>query len=482
MLFSEPAFLFAFLPVLLALWLVLPRTFHNLLLLAFSVFFYAYGEPHLTPALLGSIVFNYGVGLGVHGASGVRARKVWFGVGIGGNLLLLTAFKYGHFLVENLNHALHWFARPGLPLPPALVPAGISFFTFHAISYLFDVYRRQVSAQRSLPLLSLYIVLFPQLIAGPIVRYHDISHQLPERHVHLHGFVRGFERFLVGLGKKMIIANTLAYPADRIFGLPLGELTPGVAWLGMVCYMLQIYFDFSGYSDMAIGLARMFGFKFLENFDYPYVSRSVTEFWRRWHISLSSWFRDYLYVPLGGNRGTRFQTYRNLVLVFFLCGLWHGASWAFVLWGLYHGALLVIERLGFRAVLERAPRFVSHAYLVLAVLLGWLFFRSDGIEQVGAMLSAMLGAPASVPGRSVGEYLDRAVALALVAGCVGSTPVLRQLEGWLLARRRARPHDERGALVASIRGARTLALAGLLLVSIMLMAAGAYSPFIYYRF
>ena len=293
----------------------------------------------------------------------------------------MIVFKYADFLVGNLNALLGPLRLAPLSLPGIALPIGISFFTFQALSYVIDVYRREVPVQRNPFDLGLYIALFPQLIAGPIVRYHDVARQLVERVVTRQGFAYGVERFVVGLGKKVLIANTLAVQADLIFAIPADQLTAPVAWFGLVCYTLQIYFDFSGYSDMAIGLGYMFGFRFLENFSHPYVAQSITEFWRRWHISLSTWFRDYLYVPLGGNRGSALRTYRNLVLVFFLCGLWHGASWSFVVWGLLHGFLLVIERMGLGRLMARWPRALRHAWTLFFVMIAWVFFRADSLPQ-----------------------------------------------------------------------------------------------------
>jgi len=363
-----------------------------------------------------------------------------------------------------------------LRLPDIALPIGISFFTFHALSYVIDVYRRVVPAQRSLFNIGLYISLFSQLIAGPIIRYHDVANQLEQRSVSRGDFAYGVERFVVGLGKKVLIANSLAGPGDLVFSIPGDQLTLPVAWLGLACYTLQIYFDFSGYSDMAIGLGRMFGFHFLENFNYPYISQSLTEFWHRWHISLSNWFRDYLYIPLGGNRISPRRTYLNLVIVFFLCGLWHGAAWNFVFWGLFHGAFLVAERMGLSRVLTGWRTPWRHVYLLLVVMVSWVFFRASTLSHAWSFLAAMVGlSPASGIEHPLGLYADPLTLLALTAGAIGSMPIVPAL----------------GRRLASLPGLsveigasafKLAAMASILLTSVMLLAAGTYNPFIYFRF
>ena len=349
MLFTEPTFLFLFLPLLLALYFATFSREHgsygNALLLVASVIFYAKGGGAFTWLMLASITFNYWMGIAVDRARASDRAKAVLAFAVTVNLIVLGIFKYANFFADNVNTLFLALGANPIVVPRVLLPIGISFYTFHAISYVVDVYRGDAIAQKSPVHAALYLLLFPQLIAGPIIRYRDLADQLARRTVTVDDFAYGVRRFVIGLGKKVLVANVVAAPADAIFTMPLAQLSTGHAWLGLVCYTLQIYFDFSGYSDMAIGLGRMFGFRFPENFRWPYIARSVQEFWRRWHISLSTWFRDYLYVPLGGNRGTPARTYANLVTVFFLCGLWHGASWNFVIWGLWHGAFLVVERL-----------------------------------------------------------------------------------------------------------------------------------------
>ena len=365
-----------------------------------------------------------------------------------------------------------------IPRLPIHLPLGISFFTFHAISYLVDVYRRDAKAERSLLALALYITMFPQLIAGPIVRFKTIVGELHQRRVTVSGAAEGIRIFVIGLAQKTLIANTLAVPADRIFGLPTEMVTAPVAWVGAVAYGLQLYFDFCGYSLMALGLARALGLHFPRNFDYPYVSRSITEFWRRWHMTLSQWFRDYVYIPLGGNREGAPRTFRNLLVVFFLCGLWHGASWTFVIWGLWHGLFLVIERLGLGRLLTRLPRPVGHAYALLVVLAGWVLFRSPDIGHAATYLKIMVGL--GEPGETTfgaAWFLSTDVVLAFIAGIIGSMPTIP----WL-ARRLGRWSEAAPAPRLIVAGADVAVPLGLLVLCAMTLALGSYNPFLYVRF
>ncbi len=427
MLFTAPSFLFVFLPVVLALHLVPHPAWRNALLLVASLVFYASGAGAFTSLIALSIVANYLAALAIDRYRDQPAGRWLLTATVAANLLVLVVCKYTGFLGANLNALLGRAGIGPFAVPDITLPIGISFFTFHAISYVVDVARRDAVAQKRPMEAALYLLFFPQLIAGPIIRYREIADQLPRREVALHDMAYGVRRFVVGLAKKMLIANTLALPADRIFALPAAELTTAVAWLGVGCYTLQLYFDFSGYSDMAIGLGRMFGFRFPENFRYPYVATSVQEFWRRWHLSLSAWFRDYLYVPLGGNRVAPARVYLNLVAVFALCGLWHGASWTFVVWGLFHGAFLVVERMVGRGS-QRAPagawRVVGHVYALVVVMVGWVFFRAGSLAEAGHLLAAMAGVrSAATPTFDASWYLTPDVVLALVAGVVGAMPL-----------------------------------------------------------
>jgi alginate O-acetyltransferase complex protein AlgI len=485
-LFTEPTFLFLFLPILLGLYFVRGSREHaaygNWLLLAASVIFYAKGGGAFTWLMLGSIAFNYWMAILVDRAHGTPAasRRLAFAVTL--NLVVLGIFKYANFFADNVNALLRAGRIEPVAVPRVLLPIGISFFTFHAISYVIDVARRDATAQKSPVHAALYLLLFPQLIAGPIIRYRDIADQLARRTVSIDDFAYGVRRFVIGLAKKVLIANVVAGPADRIFSLPGGELSTGHAWLGIVCYTLQIYFDFSGYSDMAIGLGRMFGFRFPENFRWPYVATSVTAFWRRWHISLSTWFRDYLYIPLGGNRVSPARRYRNLVTVFFLCGLWHGASWNFVIWGLWHGTFLVIERVTTKSPTHQFTNSPTsgvfawpvwpHVYTLAIVMIGWVFFRAETLPGAIAFLRSLAGMTTAAPTPySVAWYLTPELWLALAAGAIGSAPWLPALA--------ARLDTGRGWGLALVN---TAALMTLLLLSIMSMAARTYNPFIYFRF
>ena len=497
MLFSSTLFLFSFLPIVLAGQFVLPNWLRNAWLLLASLVFYAWGEPFVVAVMLASVAANWVLGLWVE-----RDRKGLLPLlaTLGFNLGMLVVFKYADWLIAAASDMLQAVGLISAQLPrlgelwpkdqglygalfssdgSVRLPIGISFFTFQAMSYVIDVRRGEVPAQRNPLDIALYIALFPQLIAGPIVRYVDIAKELVERRITSAGFAYGIRRFVIGLGKKMLIANTAAQVADKVFGLSLDVLPPPVAWLGIVCYTIQIYFDFSGYSDMAIGLGHMLGFRFLENFNYPYIARSITEFWRRWHISLSTWFRDYLYIPLGGNRGGAARTYFNLVLVFALCGLWHGASFSFLAWGLFHGGFLVLERVGLQRALERCPAPVRHAYVLLVVMVGWVFFRAETLPHALGYLERMAFLE---PGRPelhhLALYLETPLRLALVAALIGATPFVP----WLAAKVESAHARGARSVAAAAEFGGVLALSVVFVVACMLMAAGTYNPFIYFRF
>jgi alginate O-acetyltransferase complex protein AlgI len=511
-LFTEPTFLFLFLPLLLACYFAptAARRGHptrhgaygNWLLLVASVIFYAKGGGAFTWLMLGSIAFNYWMAIAVDRArsqsDAAATRRVGFAVAA--NLVVLGVFKYANFFADNVNTLFLALRVQPLVVPRVLLPIGISFFTFHAISYVIDVYRRDATAQKSPVHAALYLLLFPQLIAGPIIRYRDIADQLASRRVTIDDFAYGVHRFVIGLAKKVLIANIVAAPADQIFAMPAAQLSPGHAWLAIVCYTFQIYFDFSGYSDMAIGLGRMFGFRFPENFRWPYIAASVQDFWRRWHLSLSTWFRDYLYIPLGGNRVSRGRQYRNLVTVFFLCGLWHGASWNFVIWGLWHGMFLVIERVVHQSIRTESTHNQSpipnrsaisnqqsaipvfswpiwpHVYTLAVVMIGWVFFRADTLTGAVSFLKAMAGAAAAAPTPyTIGWYLTPELWVALVAAAIGSTPWVPMLAA-RLARR------DQPAFRLTLALVNTATLGALLFASILQLAARTYNPFIYFRF
>lgn len=484
MVFSSASFLFYFLPLVLLLYYVAAPTLglRNLVLLVASFIFYAWGEGIYTVVMAISIMANYFFGLWVYKAHEHSSAKLQIGLAIAFNITLLVIFKYTNFIVDNLNlYVADPLGLSRIEIGKIHLPIGVSFFTFHCISYLMDIYRKQTPPNTSLPQLALYISLFPQLVAGPIIRYKDIASQLGKRIMNVERFAYGVNRFVAGLGKKVLVANVLALPADKIFSIPADQLTTPVAWLGVVCYTLQIYFDFSGYSDMAIGLGHMFGFKFMENFNYPYISRSIREFWRRWHISLSTWYRDYLYIPLGGNRCSNARVTFNLVLVFFLCGLWHGASWSFIIWGLYHGAFLGLERTRFGKWLDGTWRPVSHLYTILVFVVGWVFFRSDGLGQAEAFIKAMAGfGMGSGKEWHIGLFLNPKVGLMLAIGVFASLPLIPWIKDWRSRRLERSPSLALGAGLDALVG--LVATPAILLLSCMSLASGTHNPFIYFQF
>ncbi len=485
MAFSSIAFLFLFLPFTLTIYFLVGKRFRNIFLLAANLVFYAWGEGTYILVLLVCIVGNYCFGAlieknearGERGASFDRS-KLYLIVAIVFNLGLMAYFKYLNFIVQNINEVLAAASIKPVTMGHVHLPLGISFFIFQSLSYVVDVYRRDVKATYSLIDFAVYKSLFPQLIAGPIIRYRDVAGQVVNRIVSVEKFSAGINRFIIGLGKKVLVANTVAVAADQIFLIPIDQLRPSVAWLGVVCYTIQIYFDFSGYSDMAIGLGKMFGFDFLENFNHPYISRSIQEFWRRWHISLSTWFRDYLYIPLGGNRCGPNRTWVNLMVVFFLCGLWHGASWTFVVWGLWHGLFLVLERTRFGRYLRSSWAPVGHAYTLLVVIVGWVFFRCNTIGDAFGFIGVMFGFYEK--GFTVfrnAMFTNWEFLLALCAGVVFSMPPPKFREYIAVS----------SGPVAQVAGQVTeiavfLFLWAVFLFSTMALASGTYNPFIYFRF
>lgn len=477
MVFSSEVFLFGFLPAVLALYFLAPGArLKNVVLVLCSACFYAWGEGRFVALVVGEALVNYGFGLALSRlpGGGTRERRLVLTAAIVVDLGVLVFFKYSNFLADNLSFITGASIARSVAMSQVYLPLGISFFTFHAISYVVDVYRRTSEARRNPLEVVLYFMFFPQLIAGPIIRYKDIAAQLSRRVVTVDGFAYGVRRFVVGLGKKVLIANTLGACVDHVFATAPADVSRPLVWFALAAYTLQIYFDFSGYSDMAIGMARMFGFEFLENFDFPYVSKSIQEFWRRWHISLSRWFRDYLYVPLGGNRVPPWRVYVNLVVVFFLCGLWHGAKWTFVVWGLIHGAFLVLERVGALRRVTTTPA-VRHVYVLAVVMFGWVFFRSDSLPYALAYLRALV-VQAPAPALGFWSVVDRETLLAFALGCVLATPLLARRVEAALQRRDWWPRVALGA------AAVPLGVALIFVASVAKLAAGTYNPFIYFRF
>jgi alginate O-acetyltransferase complex protein AlgI len=467
MVFSSVTFLFYFLPIFIACYFLTPTVAgKNVVTLLFSLVFYAWGDPRFLSILLFSIVFNYAAAIVIDKRT-ESGRKWALGVAVAGNLLVLGLFKYANFITGNLASLL---APLGVNLGRTNIelPLGISFFTFHCLSYIIDVYRRRFRANRDPVDVALYISLFPQLVAGPIVRYKTVARQLDVRRATLGRASVGARIFIVGLAQKVLVADVVA-PLARVAFDQIPHRSLAEAWIGLLAYTVQIYFDFAGYSNMAIGLGIVLGFTFPRNFRMPYTSLSITEFWRRWHMSLSSWLRDYLYIPLGGSRGTNLQTYRNLVTVFVLCGAWHGANWTFVLWGLWHGAFLVLERLGLSPLLGRVPVWLRWLYALLAVMGGWVLFRA-------ADLSTALDYFASIFGRNgVGnisfDMHDVLNERAIVTLIIGSA--LAVLPRWL-------PRLSAPLVLRAV--ADTGWTFALLIFSMVTVASGAYSPFLYFKF
>lgn len=466
--FSSVIFLFFFLPLVLALYFAVPFRFKNIILLLFSLVFYAWGEPRYVVLMIVSILINYGYGIWIDRAGqSERKRVTVLTSAIIVNIGLLGFFKYANFVVDLINSLFH----TSLQLQPIPLPIGISFYTFHALSYLIDVYRRKEQAQRNLFKLSLYITFFPQLVAGPIIRYNSIAEQLSKRVFSSTQFAEGIQRFILGLSKKILLANPLGAVADTVFMTSTSDLSTGSAWIGIIAYTLQIYFDFSGYSDMAIGLAKMFGFEFAENFNYPYISKSISEFWRRWHISLGSWFRDYVYIPLGGSRVARWKVFRNLFIVWSLTGFWHGASWTFIAWGLYYGILIALEKAGLEKLLSKLFPF-NHVIVLLLVMIGWVFFRADNFVHATDFIASMFNMH--------GNEFTNAQALSLlytnwyyfVIAIAVATPIFPKLQQL----RFNKPYSSIQAVVAYLFYFFLFAEVILYLIN------STYNPFLYFRF
>jgi alginate O-acetyltransferase complex protein AlgI len=504
MVFSSAIFIFFFLPIVLAVSLLIRKDLRNLLLFAMSLVFYAWGGAEHVPLLLFLIIFNWIIGIVIDTTQSDRQRDFALLASVCVNIGGLIYFKYTNFLIDNANVVAGLFGFSIPNVPHIQLPLGISFFTFHLVSYVIDIYRGVAPAQRNPINFGLYICFFPQLIAGPIIRYHDVETQLTAREVTLAKFASGVERFAAGLGKKVLLANPFGYTADRIFALSESDLSTPVAWFGLLCYALQLYFDFSGYSDMAIGLGRMFGFEYLENFNYPFLSRSISEFWRRWHISLTNWFRDYLYTPLvftfarraarrAGGKAGKYDDRLQLVVVFFICGIWHGANWTFAIFGMIHGVFLLLERGRLGGWLRQAPSVVSWAYMLIVVLLSWVFFRSETLSSALYFLKAMAGfsgdGSASWP---LNAFADRRILLLLPLALAACTPLFSSLtRDW---RARALQSFGQVALDDQLSGAsdswfdRTMAVArppvviAIMLLSLSYIAGQTYNPFIYFRF
>lgn len=465
MLFNSPIFLFVFLPLFLVLYFIVKDKWKNLTILLASLIFYTWGEKELVILLLGSALIDYTCSLIIEKGK----SKTGLFLSLCFNLGILFLFKYSDFTAENFNSFLD-FTAPNNPyrfkIKNILLPLGISFYTFQTMSYTIDVYMGKIKACRNFIAFATYVTFFPQLIAGPIVRFQSIQKQLIKRRHNWVSAAEGLERFIIGLTKKLVFANTFAAIADGIFAIEVGSLSSPLAWLGLVSFTLQIYFDFSAYTDMAIGLARILGFTIPENFAYPYLAKSIRSFWQKWHISLSTWFRDYVYIPLGGSRVSQHRTLINLLIVFLITGLWHGASWNFIIWGLWHGLFIVLERAGLESILKKLGP-LQHIYTMTAVLLGWLIFRITDLSQLLYLLQKLMSADDSnVP---LAYFLGKSELIILVLGLILCCPIYSKIRS-LLTRNKF------------IKMSYYVVLLIGLIYNMGLLAADTYNPFIYFRF
>lgn len=468
MVFSSLIFLFAFLPITLILYFLVPSKYKNLLLLILSLVFYAWGEPIYVILMILSMTFNYFMGIDIalkNRDAAAKKRSLILAVVI--NLLILGFFKYYGFLVETINGIF----SSQIPYKKLALPIGISFYTFQTLSYIIDVYRKRVPVQKNILNFGLYVALFPQLIAGPIVKYVDVAQQIENRKVTVNMFGSGVMFFIRGLAKKVLLANNVGLLFDAITGSEIGEVSVLGAWLGAIAYTFQIYFDFGGYSDMAIGLGRMFGFDFMRNFNYPYISKSVTEFWRRWHISLSTWFREYVYIPLGGNRVSIPRHVFNIMIVWLLTGLWHGASWNFVIWGLYYGIILLIEKYFLQNILFRLPNIVRHLLTMLAVVIGWVFFFSPDMSYAISYIGVMFGVGSGGIVGNMGMYYLISNWVILLICAIGSTPYVHAAFDAMILRT-----EEKHITTAVV------IYAAMFLASVAYLVSATYNPFLYFRF
>lgn len=466
MLFSSMTFIFMFLPAVIALYFLARSKYRNYILLIASILFYAWGEPKYVFIMLGTIFINWGGAILIDKYN--TRRKMFLVATVLADLAILFYFKYFNFIIENINSMIH----ANFSALDIIMPIGISFYTFQAISYVVDVYRGDTRVQKNICKLALYICLFPQLIAGPIVKYHDVADQIEHREITTNKIAYGAKRFIVGLAKKMLIANTMGAVADNIFLINPADMGVGVAWIGAIAYSLQLFYDFSGYSDMAIGLGYIFGFKFLENFNYPYISKSITEFWRRWHISLSTWFKEYLYIPLGGNRVTKRRNLFNLSVVFLATGIWHGAAWNFVFWGMWHGAFILMEKITgiHKRVGGWAITTFQHAYTMLAFVVGWVMFRAPDMTYATKYMRVMFGMKHSDMLYKVNYFIGSYEILMFMVGILCAMPIFKNM---------ILPDDNRKP---AYKLACNTYLIGLFVISTAAIAASTYNPFIYFRF
>ena len=468
MVFSSVLFLFYFLPVVLAIYFISPKKYRNFILLVSSLFFYSWGEPKYIWIMIFSTVLDYTCGRFVHyyrEGGNLNKSKLWLGVSMFGNLGLLGFFKYSNFLISNVNNVI----GSNIPLLNIVLPIGISFYTFQTMSYTIDVYRGDTKVQNNIISFGAYVTLFPQLIAGPIVRYQTVAEEMDNRVESYDLFSEGIKRFILGLGKKVLLANNIGMVWESIS--KMSNIPMLTAWIGILAFSFQIYFDFSGYSDMAIGLGKIFGFNFLENFDYPYMSKSITEFWRRWHISLGTWFKEYVYISLGGNREGRFNHIRNILIVWALTGIWHGASWNFVLWGLYFGIILIMEKLFLINILKKMPSFVGRIYSIFLILISWVIFAFDSLGDGLKYIKSLFGVGSIKLLDNTSVYLLYTNILLLLIVSIGSTDIPKKI--WNNVNNKLK---NKGWVMENIF------LILVLLLSIGYLVDQSYNPFLYFRF
>jgi len=460
MIFSSIPFVFFFFPLFLIIYYLVPFKLKNYVLLVFSLFFYAWGEPVYVFLMIISCLINYIAGLLIEKFE--NKKKLWLIISIIINLALIGFFKYANFLIENINAIFNLNIND---LDIAL-PIGISFFTFQTMSYVIDVYRKEVKVSHNFFTFSTYVSMFPQLIAGPIVRYETVEQELEKRTINFDGYSKGLIRFLEGLFKKVLIANTVGFLWSVISANEMNSVL--TAWLGIISFSLQIYFDFSGYSDMAIGMGKMLGFNYLENFNYPYIATSITDFWRRWHISLSSWFRDYVYIPLGGSRCKKIINIRNILVVWMLTGIWHGASWNFIIWGLYFGIILIIEKFVLKKYLEKLPKILKHLYAIILIIIGWLIFAFDDMTLLSSYMKQLLGIGSKFIDNNFMFYLTN-YGLIILFGIIFSTPIYKKSK-------------EKFSNNTIFKILALIIYLILFVITLSFIVSDTYNPFLYFRF
>nr|NQU90396.1 MBOAT family protein [Bacteroidota bacterium] len=474
MVFSSSLFLLYFFPAFLIIYYLLPKVFKNIFALLASIFFYAWGAPDFIFIVLGSIVVDYYIVDLIHKSTLRKARRILLTISVLLNVGLLAYFKYTNFLMDNVDILLESIGVPGVEWPAVVLPIGISFFTFQKLTYSVDVYRGVHAPLKKVWDYALYILMFPQLIAGPIVRFSEIADQIEDRRAYetVDARLLGFFRFVIGLSKKVLIANVLGEQVDLIFAIPTGQISTMVSWVGIIAYSFQIYFDFSGYSDMAIGIGRMIGFKFPENFNNPYISQNITEFWRRWHITLGRWMRDYLYIPLGGNRVSTGKLYLNLWIVFLISGLWHGAAWNFVIWGGFHGLFLIADRMFLIRFTQKLGKYPSIVFTYFVTLIGWVLFRAETLEYAFDYIGRMF----SFDGLQSEFNFDTEFKTIMIIGAVfGFIAAFGKIEQWWM---QVLTRDKKpGLLIAMIIAAILLTI-----LCIASITSSGFNPFIYFRF